>query len=175
LFICLVDALLVVQARRISGKENGPAEHPPAHKQHHKSGTAAAAVDRRRSEPALSKKPRASAAAVAPDTEAKPLSDRLGTNRKRTIDGSQDWQEHEGSPFKKHKSSKSASGTALATDRGATLTFGQRFEPVCCMLATKLDCLERVLTKLVSVRILSSAWQLAVLGRRATTADFSCQ
>jgi hypothetical protein len=156
----LGDALLVAQTRQIFGKENGPAHQPAAREQHRKSGAAAAAAvaDRRRSEAVVSKK--ASAAAAPPDTEAKPLSERLETNRKRSAAGSQEWQEQEGSPLKKHKANKSAAGTAQATNTDATLTHTYEIKPECCMPAVRLDCWQFVLAKCSSGY---SAWQFAFI------------
>lgn len=108
------------QKRARDGKENDAVEDgsPEGGLQRSTHGTSVAAVpDRRRSEqPAASKKPRASAAhantAAAPDTEAKPLSERLAANRKREAQA--DLDQEEGSPaVKKPKSgkAKSAPGT----------------------------------------------------------------
>lgn len=80
--------------------------------------------DRRRPEqPAAKKKQRASAplpsaAADAPDTEAKPLSERLAAHRKRSLaDPDAGAAEQEGSPAKKLKTDKQKSALA---GRGAT-------------------------------------------------------
>jgi hypothetical protein len=100
--------------RSVGGKENDvddvskPEQENAASKQ----------GDRRRPEqPAAKKKQRASAplpsaAAEAPDTEAKPLSERLAAHRKRSFHPDAGAAEQEGSPAKKLKADKPKSALA---------------------------------------------------------------
>lgn len=106
--------LPLLQKRPHSGKENDSDNGSiPEH------GAAAAAVaDKRKpGQPAAKKKQRASAplpgaaaaAAAAPDTEAKPLSERLAAHRKRSL-AEPDAEEQEGAPAtKKLKGDKAKS------------------------------------------------------------------
>lgn len=115
-----------VQKRAHDGKENdGADDSSPELEQRSSKHAAAPAADKRRSEqPGASKKPRASsahasgaaaatAAAAAPNTEAKPLSERLAANHGKR-EPQADLDNEEGSPaLKKPKPSKpkSAPGT----------------------------------------------------------------
>jgi hypothetical protein len=111
---------LFIQNREIDGKENdGAGDNSPELEQRGKHA-AAAAGKRKSGQPAASKKPRVStahpaAAAAPPDTEAKPLSERLAANRKRSLAQPQqaEFGQEEGSPLKKPKAhkAKSAPGT----------------------------------------------------------------
>lgn len=105
------------------GKENdGADDSSPELEQRRSKRAAAPAADKRRSEPApgASKKPRASsahasgaAAATAPNTEAKPLSERLAANRGKR-EAQADLDSEEGSPaLKKPKPSKAKSAPGM--------------------------------------------------------------
>jgi hypothetical protein len=112
---------LFIQNREIDGKENHEASYiSPELEQRSKHAAAAAGVKRKSGQPAASKKPRVStahpgAAAAPPETDAKPLNERLAANRKRSLAEPQaeDGLE-EGSPLKKPKAHKAKSTPGIA-------------------------------------------------------------